>query len=330
MGTCLTKNDDLNSEPRSIDNLMALSSSSLVTPYKNGPEVAMSRSQSIIEHSFILNGSNLYHQKIQNEITNFGIKIKKERFEKQNAWLQYIWQANFLAPVEDQLMYGSARVLDLGCITGEWVLEVAKSYPWANVYGIDTAPVFPSVSPLNATFLQYNILEGLPIAINTFNLVHARCLTFTYSQKDWKRKVMKEIIRITKSGGWISLMEIEIKYQNEGPVTTRLTDATREVLRQKGFSSTISTLQEYLLRECDLLEDIQTHERFPSVGSWAGRAGIIAAHEFVQTMRILQSDLSFFLGINSDEFSSMLQICLKEFTEFKTTGRVVKVLARKK
>jgi len=103
---------------------------------------------------------------------------------------------------------------------------MAESYPKATFTGVDFAPIFPQEKkPENAKFLQANILDGLPFLDDTFDFVHMRLLVTAFSAKEWTEKVIPELVRITRQGGWVEFMESDVQYYNEGPTTQRLTNA---------------------------------------------------------------------------------------------------------
>jgi ubiquinone/menaquinone biosynthesis C-methylase UbiE len=69
----------------------------------------------------------------------------------------------------------------------------------------------------NLDFYQYNILEaGLPFEDNTFDFVMQQLVTAAFTVHDWVR-VIREITRVTKPGGYIQLIEIDYHTFNLGP-----------------------------------------------------------------------------------------------------------------
>ncbi|CAG8502842.1 2358_t:CDS:2 [Ambispora gerdemannii] len=255
------------------------------------------------------------------------INADNDRFSKLHTLFKCTWQANFLAPVHKQLGLGNARVLELGCQTGEWVLEVSEKYPLAKVWGIDTSNYFPSSIPLNSTFLHHNIiLNGLPFADNTFDFVHARCLAFTFTDIEWEQKIIKELLRVLKPGtGWLSLLEINLFYKIEGQNTAKLTEYMKLFLNEKKMNPDIASLQEHLLRASNQFTDIQVHERFPTLD----HMNDIAAEEFARRMYALSKELSEFIGIDNEEYKSLVKSSVKEFNIYKTSIRQTRVIARK-
>ena len=72
------------------------------------------------------------------------------------------------------------------------------------------AQMYPSPGdskiPPNASFSQVDIVKGLPFDDNTFDFVHLRFLVQYLTEEQWNEKVIKELLRVTKVGGWIEIM----------------------------------------------------------------------------------------------------------------------------
>ncbi|CAG8719410.1 507_t:CDS:1 [Dentiscutata erythropus] len=102
---------------------------------------------------------------------------------------------------------------------------MAKSYQSSTFTGVDMIPLFPQEKkPENAKFLQANVLDGLPFLDDTFDFVYMGLLVTAFTATEWG-KVIPEIVRVTKQGGWIEFMESDFQYHNEGPTTARLTES---------------------------------------------------------------------------------------------------------
>lgn len=115
---------------------------------------------------------------------------------------------NFSAPVEEALEEG-IRVLDVGCGTGLWTLEMAKNYPNSIFVGIDCEELFPvsDETPSNCTFLKANVLECLPFADGAFDYIFLRLLSTSFTPQDWSVAI-RELTRLAKPGGWLESLEI--------------------------------------------------------------------------------------------------------------------------
>ena len=124
---------------------------------------------------------------------------------------------NFNAPMDEQLEEG-ITVLDAGCGSGRWSLEMAEDYPNSTFYGIDCAEVFPKAKVLsNLTFLKANTTERLPFPDNTFDFVFQRFMFVAFSPSDWE-KALRELSRVTKPGGVMELLESSLDFQLAPPI----------------------------------------------------------------------------------------------------------------
>src|SRR5689334_15401882 len=59
-----------------------------------------------------------------------------KRLDFQHFLLRFGLRGNFAAPVRNV-----SSILDVGCGTGRWAMEVATIFPQANVIGVDLQPV---------------------------------------------------------------------------------------------------------------------------------------------------------------------------------------------
>ncbi|KAI9499484.1 S-adenosyl-L-methionine-dependent methyltransferase [Zychaea mexicana] len=66
-----------------------------------------------------------------------------------------------------------AKVLDLACGPGTWIMDFATENPNAQCVGVDMVDVFPKeIRPTNVEFKVANVMEGLPYPDNSFDLVY--------------------------------------------------------------------------------------------------------------------------------------------------------------
>lgn len=69
----------------------------------------------------------------------------------------------------------------------------------------------------NLDFHRMNAIDAkLPFEDNSFDFVKQRLVTSSFTVADWKR-VIEELVRVTKPGGYIELVEIDYNTFNLGP-----------------------------------------------------------------------------------------------------------------
>lgn len=104
----------------------------------------------------------------------------------------------FLAPIGSH----PQKILDLGTGSGIWAIDVADRYPSAEVIGVDTAPVQPTMLPPNLFFELDDVEHDWLWAESSFDLIHARELIMAI--RDWPRLVTQAFSRL-KPGGYLQL-----------------------------------------------------------------------------------------------------------------------------
>lgn len=177
-------------------------------------------------------------------------------------------------------------ILDLGCGTGVWSLEMAKAYPRARVVGIDLAPVpiDPETKPPNCTFEIDNINNGLTHFDKQFDVINARLIGFGLQNF---RKSMVDVARCLKPGGIVIWLDGDYdlywgyppKYMPpyseaypEGSGLQRIFYETRRAATAKGsdiFGMSLA-LDEGLWQQSDILDPAtcQTASLLLPMGEW--------------------------------------------------------------
>ncbi|RUS19282.1 hypothetical protein BC937DRAFT_87727 [Endogone sp. FLAS-F59071] len=120
-----------------------------------------------------------------------GLKLSKSKATKylvpvedapdvQHTVMRLLMHGNFQSPVEEALVAG-IKVLDVGCGSGSWILEMARDYPNSTFIGTDTdTDAFPKhvERPPNCRFIKADTLGGLAFADGEFGFVHQRSISF--------------------------------------------------------------------------------------------------------------------------------------------------------
>jgi ubiquinone/menaquinone biosynthesis C-methylase UbiE len=122
------------------------------------------------------------------------------------------------------------RVLDVGCGTGEWAIEAAKSYPTMSLVGIDISERMVSYARTHAnaeqvaervSFHVMDALSALEFPPASFDLVNLRMGASFVRTWDWP-KLLSEFQRVTRRGGIVRLTDGNIAENSSSPALTSL------------------------------------------------------------------------------------------------------------
>ncbi|KAN0116888.1 S-adenosyl-L-methionine-dependent methyltransferase [Hyaloscypha variabilis] len=90
------------------------------------------------------------------------------------------------------------RILDVGCGTGIWAIDMGDEYPSAQIVGVDLSPTQPSLVPPNVQF-EIDDVEGDWTYNTPFDFIHTRFMVA--SIVNWP-KLVKQTFTHLKPGGW--------------------------------------------------------------------------------------------------------------------------------
>lgn len=197
------------------------------------------------------------------------------RLDFQHYMLRYALRGNYAAPLRKP-----REILDVACGTGRWCAEMATRFPQANVVGFDmrppAAPADASHSD-NVVYIQGNMLEGLPFGENSFDFVHQRLVIVALPTDQWVRQI-QELLRVTRPGGWVELVEGDLL--PGGPGLQTLNDLGEQMSQRRGMSFTnASKIGEYLRQAGG--RRIKQHTVTIPVGKKTGRLGAMAETDYL-------------------------------------------------
>ena len=218
------------------------------------------------------------------------------RLDFQHYMLRYALRGNFAAP-----LHNPHEILDVACGTGRWAAEMSTIFPQANVVGVDiTPPAMESGAtqkrPDNFTFVQANMLEGLPFADNSFDFVHQRLVIVALPNDRWVTQV-RELLRVTRPGGWVELVEGDLL--SGGPGLQALNALGEHMSQKRGMSFDNAHRVEEYLRQAGA-QRVERRVVYLPVGQRAGRLGAMAETDY---LAILGSVRAFLIsqGLISEE-----------------------------
>ncbi len=154
-------------------------------------------------------------------------EVKRLNFE--HYALRAAFQKSHFAPVEDPL-----TILDVGCGTGLWAYEICNEFPRARVVGFDLEIQESRGSPDQYFFAEGNLLNGIPLANDSFDFVHQRMLLAAIPSISWPF-VARELERVTRPGGWVELVEMNFDVEPKGSTSHYFWDLVRLIASSRGI-----------------------------------------------------------------------------------------------
>jgi ubiquinone/menaquinone biosynthesis C-methylase UbiE len=218
------------------------------------------------------------------------------------------------------------RVLDVGCGTGGWLRETARTYPTVEkLVGVDVSNSIVEYARTLAKdqqldqrvqFRTMDALRILDFPDAFFDLVNQRAGISWLRTWEW-RKILLEYQRVTRPGGIIRITEPNVDIESNSPAFTKLNNIFAEANYHSGRFFTpkgdgvIHELASLMTQHG--LKDVQTRLH-PIVC----RAGTVQGQSFYENMSIgLRVALPFFqkwTRVPSD-YQQIYQQALKEMQE---------------
>jgi ubiquinone/menaquinone biosynthesis C-methylase UbiE len=213
------------------------------------------------------------------------------------------------------------HVLDIGCGPGVWVLEAARLYPHMELAGIDIswrmieyARVQAQASRLTdgVEFLVMDALAPLKFPDASFDLVNMHNASTFLVLAGWP-KLLQELVRVTRPGGIIRLMEAGTP-QASSPAHTKFWQMLQHAGHKAGYCLTaeqwgLLPVLPQLLRESGC-HNVQTRSHVIECP-----AGTVAVEIYYQIMLYhFQTVLPFLqtMGCITEDYETLYQQALFE------------------
>ncbi len=237
------------------------------------------------------------------------------RLDFQHYMLRYALKGNYAAPIGDH----PTSILDVGTGTGRWAREMASLFPEANVIGVDVnVPPTDSQAkggkddllPPNYTFVPGNLFEGLPFADGSFDFVHMRLLIMAIPHEQWPQ-VIRELMRVTRPGGWVESVETTI-LQQAGPAMSQIIKWSTTVLGWRGVNLLDGEHVGEVMQSAGLV-NVATQPVFLPCGDYGGRVGKMLAADYISGAKGLGGVVVSRGLASADEFEQTLAAAGAEF-----------------
>lgn len=239
--------------------------------------------------------------------------VEINRLDFQHYMLRYALRGNYAPPLGDP-----RDILDTGCGTGRWALEMARNFPNARIVALDiVAPPTESGAPVpdrppNYTFIEGDVLKGLPFAGDSFDFTHQRALLGAIPEQAWPG-VARELARVTRPGGWVQLIEPAPAPQG-GPGMNALAAWIQQASMRRGINTAAGALVSEYLAQAGLRE-ISVREVTIPMGARAGHLGVMAETNYV-TLFSSARNFIVAMGVTSaEEYDAAIERARREIDQ---------------
>ncbi|KAF0459116.1 S-adenosyl-L-methionine-dependent methyltransferase [Gigaspora margarita] len=258
-------------------------------------------------------------------------KIVLERSTLSYLLMRHRWKGNFCSPVKEKLNTSGTTILDIGCGSGLWAIDMGLNHPSSSIIAIDIDPSkFPSKDqcPPNVCFLTCNAIYGIPFPQNTFDFVNISMMWSAFTEAQWIL-IIKDLVRVLKHNGWIEFTEPDPTLRNGVKNLAWLIECLSNACRDiTGVNIHIYEEIPKYIRAMDELEDFNCmHIDYP-MGEWYGYFGKYALENLKRTLQSVVF-LPKYMKMSNEEFNNLLDDYFKEANEFKISFTVYKYFAKK-
>ncbi|CAG8514921.1 5968_t:CDS:2 [Ambispora gerdemannii] len=284
---------------------------------KNNPMSQTSSSSTPITESFF----NPQQLIAKLEMKRTCSKSKKKTIQDESTF------NTVYAPIHETLKEG-ALALDVGCgMHGTWLTDMANHYPRSLFTGIDKQPLQDCTLPPNAIFSHANLLDGITFPKDTFSYVHSRFWVAYLNNEEWKLLV-GEIIRVTRPGGYIEIIELDVMTKDAGKQTSYLNNSFLAMLDARGIGLMTDQIEKILL-DSEKVEIVSNEAQSLPIGKCAETSGDMSFQDMEQGYIAIKPYLCPYMKISEDDYDSLVALARYEARNMKATIPARHIIARK-
>ena len=236
------------------------------------------------------------------------------RLDFPHYLLHAVLHSDYATPIDPQI----DSILDVATGTGRWAIEMAHAFPHAHVVGLDMeAPLRQPVSlPQNYHFIQGNLFAGRPFSDASFSFVHQRFLVLALPAKQWPF-VVSELLRVTRPGGFVELVEGGSTFLQRVPHTKQLQSWWGKASQHSGIDVSLMARLPSLLQHAGMISIHAQTYRVP-VGSWGGRVGAMLKQDILASLPAIKDFVCQHAAVTPEIFEATVAALSKEWEQQHT------------
>jgi ubiquinone/menaquinone biosynthesis C-methylase UbiE len=218
------------------------------------------------------------------------------------------------------------RVLDVGCGTGDWLIELAKTTPTCTrLVGVDVSLKFVEYARARAEaeqvsdrveFRVMDALRMLEFPSESFDLVNQRFASGWLRTWDW-RKLLQEYQRVCRPGGVVRITEPDLAAESTSAALSRLSELFVRAFHHAGnlFTPASDSVPSELARLLSQhgLQQVQTRAY-----TLEYHAGTLEGQRFFEDLKLIYRTVLPFLRKWTrvpDDFEEIYQQMLREMQQ---------------
>jgi ubiquinone/menaquinone biosynthesis C-methylase UbiE len=218
------------------------------------------------------------------------------------------------------------RVLDVGCGTGDWLIELAKTTPTStSLVGVDASLKFVEYARARAEaeqvsdrveFRVMDALRMLEFPTESFDLVNQRFASGWLRTWDW-RKLLQEYQRVCRPGGVVRITEPDLAAESTSAALSRLSELFVQAFHHAGnlFTPASDSVPSELARLLSQhgLQQVQTRAYTIEY-----HAGSLEGQRFIEDIKLIYRTVLPFLRKWTrvpDDYEEIYQQMLREMQQ---------------
>ncbi|CAO3698405.1 unnamed protein product [Rhizopus microsporus] len=209
---------------------------------------------------------------------------------------------NVMPSVTETLdLEGGITILDVGCSSGAWIMDIVQEYPNCIYHGCDIVDVtYKNVDVKQFTFSLGNVTNRLPYEDNAFDFVHMRLFVACLRKDEWPVAI-SEVIRVTKPGGMIQLGEFDLQPQNDSSsLYYRILSCFKDACKSRGQDPDIGSKLEMMLSKYSNVKVVESDRRTCDMSSGTPTAKMFI-WDNLEVIKSMRRVLGPMLGIHNQK-----------------------------